>query len=403
MADVGTTDRTVTLDDVIVTHELDRRPATDKDDRQVNAALLQLMARLVDGPEKVLPEFVRLAMELADGISSGISVSEPDAVPPVFRWAFLEGSLAAFDGATTPRNDSPCGVTLDTRGPILARHAERYYSWISDANIVVPEVLLVPLNRGEEQLGTLWIVSDKVGHFNRGHVAAIQDLAAFVSVALQLLQSEQRLKASLAVQESLAREMSHRVKNVFTIVQSLIGFSARSAASVEALGQSLSGRVRALAVAHDIVKRTPGSASPHTTQFDELLGAVLRPYAPAHGSAPRFALAGPPLEVGETATNNLAMVFHELATNAAKYGALANQGGAVEVEWRVEANDEGNDAVVAWTERGGPRCTGAPATTGFGTRLLRETVKGMAGTLAYDWRPEGLAVTLRVPREQLGR
>ena len=114
----------------------------------------------------MLPRFVELAMELTEGVSAGFSLYEPEPAPGIFRWRHLHGSLAAFENATTPRNFSPCGVTLDQNRPVLARHAERFYSWISDAHIVVPEVLLVPLLVGDnETLGTLWIVSDEDGHF----------------------------------------------------------------------------------------------------------------------------------------------------------------------------------------------------------------------------------------------
>lgn len=76
---------------------------------------------------------------------------------------------------TTPRDFSPCGITLDEDRPTLARHPERYYSWIADANIVVPEVLLVPLHEGDGlPLGTLWIVSEQINHFNRAHAESLR-------------------------------------------------------------------------------------------------------------------------------------------------------------------------------------------------------------------------------------
>ena len=77
----------------------------------------------------------------------------------MFRWRYLRGLLAPFEGATTPRNFSPCGITLDRNAPVLSARPERVYNWIADANISVPEVLLVPLYLGgTTPLGTLWIV-----------------------------------------------------------------------------------------------------------------------------------------------------------------------------------------------------------------------------------------------------
>ena len=212
---------------------------------------------MMDGPAEVLPRFVDLAMNMAEGVSAGLSLYEEGSEPKVFRWCYLRGTLAAFEGATTPRDLSPCGITLDEMRPILSRHPERYYDWIAEANIVVPEVLLVPLYRGSnEPLGTLWIVSDQIGHFNAGHARSVSELASFVSIALHMLQIESRVKQALDHQEVLAKEMSHRVKNLFAIVDGLIGLSARGASSKEELAQVLSGRVRALADAHGLVRHS---------------------------------------------------------------------------------------------------------------------------------------------------
>jgi len=392
---------TVDLDDVIITRELERRPDMGHDARRVTAAIQELATRMVDGPDSVLPRFVSLAMQLGQGVSSGISIYEPDAVPPVFRWAFLEGSLAAFNGATTPRNYSPCGITLDANRPTLARHAERYYSWISDVNIVVPEVLLVPLRRGDELLGTLWIVADRVGHFNRGHVAAVLELAAFVSVALQMHQTEARLTQALAEQEAIAKEMSHRVKNVFSILQGMIRFSAKGAASPDALADALSGRVQALAAAHGLVRRSFGDAgSPiQTAELTALMSAILQPHEALPGRPSRFTVTGPMLPLGEHATNGLALAFHELATNAAKYGALTTDDGSIEIVWRL---DDGMLALT-WREVGGPSIARAPATTGFGMRLLQGTIRGFNGIVEHAWASGGLQVALRVPIDRLSR
>ena len=106
--------------------------------------------------------------------------------------------LAPFNGATTPRDFSPCGITLDRNAPVLARHPERVYGWIADANIGVPEVLLVPLYLGNRvPLGTLWIVSDREAHFDSGHARVLTELAAFVGIALRMVRSEQRMHQTL--------------------------------------------------------------------------------------------------------------------------------------------------------------------------------------------------------------
>ncbi len=195
----------LTVADVFITDELDRRAPKKTDYLQEKLAVQDLAARMADQPEEVLPRFVDLALEMTHGVSAGLSLYEEDPAPGVFRWQYLRGVLAPFNGATTPRDFSPCGITLDRNAPVLSLHPERVYGWIADANIVVPEVLLIPLYLGGKvPLGTLWIVSDREGHFDRGHARALTELAAFVGIALRMVRSEQRLHQTLEAQERAA-------------------------------------------------------------------------------------------------------------------------------------------------------------------------------------------------------
>lgn len=109
--------------DVYITEELARRPVRDRNLEKEKQALLELAMRMHGDPDEVLPRFVDLAMELTGGIAAGISLYESDPAPGVFRWHFLRGTLAEFSGATTPRNYSPCGITLDERRPVRTHPA----------------------------------------------------------------------------------------------------------------------------------------------------------------------------------------------------------------------------------------------------------------------------------------
>ena len=192
--------------DVFITDELDRRAPKKTDYLQEKLALQDLAARMADQPEEVLPRFVDLALEMTGGVSAGLSLYEEEPAPGVFRWQYLRGVLAPFNGATTPRDFSPCGITLDRNAPVLSQHPERVYGWIADANIVVPEVLLVPLYLGGKvPLGTLWIVSAREGHFDSGHARALTELAAFVGIALRMVRSEQRLNMAIEAQARAAQ------------------------------------------------------------------------------------------------------------------------------------------------------------------------------------------------------
>lgn len=205
-------DRATLFSEVFVTAELTARPSVKTDWVEARLAVQNLALRMAEDPAQVLPLFVELAMQLTGGISAGLSLLEPEPSPGVFYWRHLCGTLAKFEGARTPRDDSPCGITLDERTPVLTRYSERLYKWIADKNVVLPEVLLVPLFLGgPEPLGTLWIVSDTEGHFDSGHARLTAELANFVGIALRLQRNKGRARAAIKAQENL--ETHHRATN----------------------------------------------------------------------------------------------------------------------------------------------------------------------------------------------
>ena len=387
--------------EIFITPELDRRPPRRADYLAEKRAIQDLAGRLIDHPGEVLPRFVELAMLLTGGVSAGLSLFEPEPAPGVFRWRYLKGTLAQFENATTPRNFSPCGVTLDQNRPVLSRHPERYYGWIADASIVVPEVLLVPLYiGGNEPLGTLWIVADIENHFDSGHARVAGELASFVGIGLHLLRSREKLTQALEQQEMLTREMAHRVKNLFAIAEGMVRMTARSTDSKEEMAKVLVGRFHALSSAHGLVRRSfarPGEEE--VTDLRELLGSILKPHERLKPGAPsRFSLQGPTLLCGANALAGIALIFHELATNAFKYGALRNEEGEVDIGWKKN----GDTLDFHWTERGGPRIEAAPDASGFGSKLLHDMVEHQfRGSLSHDWTGEGLDVKISLPQANL--
>jgi two-component sensor histidine kinase len=397
--------QTSTPIDVFITDELRRRQPKTTDYLLEKLALQDLARQMSDHPAEVLPHLVDLAMELGGATSGGISLYEEQPAPGIFRWHHLRGKLERFNGVTTPRDFSPCGICLDRATLLLSRHPERVYTWLVDANIALAEVLLVPLYVTDRlPLGTLWIVAEDEGHFDSGHARVMTELAAFVGIAVRMLRTEQRLHEALEQQELLTKEMSHRVKNLFAITQSMIHTSARSATTPREMSQILAGRVQALTDAHGLIRRTFSSAG-EVSQNAEL-GDVLRTIVRPHGGAvtpperERFKIGGPLIRLGEHATNGIALVCHELATNAAKYGALRSEGGGIKVSWQQQCDR----LDLVWEERGGPAIVAPPAKRGFGSVLAERTVVGqLGGALSYEWRPEGLIVTMSVPTESLRR
>jgi two-component sensor histidine kinase len=293
-------------------------------------------------------------------------------------------------------------VTLDQNAPVLSLHPERVYSWIAEANIVVPEVLLVPLYLGGTvPLGTLWIVSDREGHFDSGHARAMTELATFVGIALRMVKSEQQLQRALEEQETVAREMSHRVKNLFSMIEALIRVSGKGVVTADEMMKVLSGRLQALASAHALVRRSfsPVGQLPQSSDLKALIQAIVAPHErPEAGGVARFSIGGPQIECGEHATNGIALIFHELTTNAAKYGALTTEKGAVDVSW-WKRDDE---LILHWLECDGPKIEAPPAKSGFGSALAQATiVRQFGGALDCDWRRTGLAVTVNLPIARL--
>lgn len=381
------------VSEVYITNQLTARVAGRIDMVREKFAVRDIARQMANNPSQVLPTLVDLAIDLCGAVAGGISIYEKAG--EVFRWHHLRGTLERFNGATTPRNYSPCGITLDHKSPILVQKPERVYSWLVDADVSLPECLLVPLYVGEDEpLGTLWIVSENVDHFNEGHARTMQELAGFTGIALQMLRSEDRLKAALEEQELLTREMGHRVKNLFAIADGMIRLSTKSSTSKEQMAEALSGRLHALADANALVRRTFSSSgqSLNASHLSEIIAAVLKPYSHAATT-----LRGPAVQVGEHATNTIALVFYEMATNAAKYGALSTEVGTVSVEWSIE---DGQLELV-WKEAGGPSIVTEPDSSGFGTSLVTNTITRHGGTIASTWHREGVQVGITLPLTSL--
>ena len=216
------------------------------------------------------------------------------------------------------------------------------------------------------------------------------ELASFVSTALRVQRTEEQLKHALEAQETIAHEMSHRVKNLFALVKTMIRFGAKSAKDKDDFSIGLSGRMHALASAHQLVMSNDLSAGP--SDLASIIRSVVEPHESDSGL--RFALEGLSMRVKPDSISGLALVINELTTNAIIYGALASDVGTVSVRW----NAEDDDLAVPWEERGGAAISAPPDRIGFGSKLLDTTiVRQFGGTLSHDWRPEGVVVSIKLP------
>ncbi len=201
--------------------------------------------------------------------------------------------------------------------------------------------------------------------------------------------------------EMLLREMDHRVKNLLTIANSIVTLSARSAQTPADMVKAIHGRLGALAIAHDLARPSPtqqGTVERRGTTLEQLLRTIFSPYVGREGSTDRLLIHGPDIPLGQGAVTSLALILHELATNAAKYGALSSHQGLVTVDWSVDAGE----FHLTWTERDGPPLQGPARSEGFGSLLARQSVEDqLGGRLFRDWRADGLVVRLTMPVQSL--
>lgn len=206
-------------------------------------------------------------------------------------------------------------------------------------------------------------------------------------------------KAQAEQHQLLTRELSHRIKNIFAVLGGLITLSLRRHPELAEMGLDLQQRVLALGRAHDFVRpHSDQSRSWHShSSLRGMLGDLLGAYEERAGE--RIHVSGDDVTIDDRSATPLALFFHELATNAAKYGALSAEQGRV----AIGIGPLNEVVTLSWTELGGPQ-VGMVATRGFGATLIEMSVtRQLGGTLHYDWRPEGLHVQARIPKQMMAR
>jgi PAS domain S-box-containing protein len=191
-------------------------------------------------------------------------------------------------------------------------------------------------------------------------------------------------------QRLLTAELSHRIKNLFAVVQVLAERSASKAPSAAECIQAFRGRLQALSAAHNALI----AGEWNWASLASLVRTALEPYM-GEGAGIRLDLED--LKLNPQFALTLALGLNELATNAVKYGALASPSGRVTLTARVGAGESGDELRLAWQEDGGP-AVDAPALAGFGTTMLRQAIEYQhEGKVELDWRKEGLICRLTFP------
>jgi PAS domain S-box-containing protein len=216
------------------------------------------------------------------------------------------------------------------------------------------------------------------------------DELAFLRNAADRLENANARRREEEQQDVVNGEIAHRLKNSLAMVQAIASQTLRAQTSREAL-DGFTHRLQALGTAHDAL--TAGRW--RTAVLGDMVTGVLD----AIGVRERCVISGPPVELGARAALSGSLLFHELTTNALKYGSLSVDGGAVTIAWRVEGDGDACELVVDWTEEGGPAAS-PPTRKGFGSRLIR---LGLVGTGGSDIRyePVGFQASFRAPLAQV--
>jgi two-component sensor histidine kinase len=198
--------------------------------------------------------------------------------------------------------------------------------------------------------------------------------------------------------ELLAGEMSHRVKNLLAIASGLTRISARSTTTASEMANVLTDRLTALGRAHDLVRPLPGNQG-SAALLGDLLTILLAPYEDTGAFSGRIRVAVPRMGIGERAATALALTVHELATNSMKYGALSADTGTLDVSGATD----GEYVTIVWTERGGPDVEPPNGAEGYGSQLVTRSIRGLGGTIGYDWSEDGVVVVLKINEVMLPR
>ena len=200
--------------------------------------------------------------------------------------------------------------------------------------------------------------------------------------------------------EILSRELSHRIKNIFAVVTGLVSLSGRREPESAGFAAKLVDRIMALGRAHEFARPHSERSRPQHEEetLSGMLAQILAPYR--IDDSPRIAIEGDEVHIDDQSATPLALIFHELATNAAKYGALSVDGGRVDIAVVID----GATVRIEWRELGGPAVKGSPEHSGFGSRLAEmSATQQLGGQINREWLAGGLQVTLEIPIARLRR
>ncbi len=311
-------------------------------------------------------------------------------------------------------------VSKDLDGVITSwnKGAEHLFGYREEEVIGNPITIIIPAERHDEELAILARIrrGEPVSHYETVRQRKDGSLVQISLTVSPIKNAEGRIIGASKIarditgrrraeeqQRLLMSEMNHRIKNLFTVAGSIVALSARGASTPEALAESVQERLAALARAHDLtLVKSSHDAPQHlqATTLHALLDTILSPFESQDKQHARHVtVRGPDIPVGGASVTAFALLLHELAINAAKYGALSAPTGRID----IECSEDGEQFILNWTEHGGPsiEVTEEREEEGFGALLVRATLQRLGGEITREWRSDGLAIRLSLVKDGL--
>jgi PAS domain S-box-containing protein len=302
-------------------------------------------------------------------------------------------------------------ISLSETGTVLSWNpgAEKMFGYTAEEIVGTSERVLFREDADQEfkdkydhlRLGEQVMLSDAVRQRKDGVLVDVAINAAPIrrpdgrilgfSAVIRDITERKRVEKHLRV---VMRELSHRTKNLLAVIMAMVRQTARGSTDVDVLQSELIQRLQSLSASHDLLVAEDWAGA----SLEQLVRAVLQPFVGNASEA--IECEGPSVYVNATAAQNLGLALHELATNAAKYGALSNAEGRVQVGWTFEPDSEGAPRlVIEWAERLGPPVE-PPEVKGFGHVVIaRVAAQALNATVVYEFPPEGVRWSIALPTD----
>ncbi len=292
-------------------------------------------------------------------------------------------------------------VSKDLNGVITSwnRGAERVFGYAAEEAIGQPITLVIPIDRHGEERTILTRIrrGERINHFETVRqrkdgsqiaisltVSPVRSASGEIVGASKIARDISARKRSQEQIATLAREAEHRSKNLLANVLATVRLSRSE--TVEGVKQAIEGRVQALANVHSLFVQTRWIGA----ELSAIAKQELAPYF--EKGEMRARVDGPQVLLEPNAAQAIGVILHELATNAAKYGALSSAKGKIDLSW---SDESGGRLELRWTEAGGPSVQ-TPTREGFGGKIIKQMTAQLRGTVRFDWRPEGLNCEITV-------